>query len=188
MARRGPPSPTPPENIASYNPFPRRERSPVLRAWLALLLLCHYSLRYDNENDRALKTLLDGEADAMFVYADQAYTYSCADKDVQPAWDCDLWSEFGTKFAYIHTGMFETAFNGTTLTMSKRGSGLSKIVNPCIDKFITTKSYYDICVKHDFVDDCYANEFFPEGSDSTDPWELPTSEQTGDCSSGYCGC
>ena len=124
----------------------------------------------------------------MFVYADQAYTYSCADKDVQPAWDCDLWSGLGTKFAYIHTGMFETAFNGTTLTMSKRGSGLSKIVNPCIDKFITTKSYYDICVKHDIVDDCYANEFFPEGSASTAPWALPTSEQTGDCSSGYCGC
>jgi len=145
---------------------------------------------YVNENDRALKTLLNGEADAMFVYADHAHTYDCSkgEAGVRSTWDCEMWSGLGTKFAYVQTGLFETAFNGTTLTMSKKGSKLSTIVNPCIEKFLKTKSYYDICVKHGFVDTCYKNEFFPAGDEATAAWSLPTNEQTGGCSSGYCGC
>jgi len=146
---------------------------------------------YKNENDRALKTLLNGEADAMFVYADQAFVYNCErDDEVDTAeWACDLWNGFGTNFAYIQTGMFQTAFNGTTLTMSKHGSGLPAIVNPCIDKFLKTKEYYEICKKHEFVSQCYKNEFFPFSENPvTPPWSLPTSEQMNGCSSGYCGC
>ena len=38
----------------------------------------------------ALVTLLNGEADAMWVYADQAKNYQCSD-GVTANWDCDLW-------------------------------------------------------------------------------------------------
>jgi len=144
---------------------------------------------YENENDKALKTLLNGEADAMFVYADQFHTYDCNPAEVGDiTWDCDLWSGLGTKFAYIHTGLFDTAVNGTTLAMSKRGSKLSTILNPCIDKFLRTKDYYEICKKHDFVNECYANEHFPMADKfSRAEWELPTNQHTS-CSTGYCGC
>ena len=33
----------------------------------------------------------------------------------------------------------------------RQGSGLAKILDPCIDKFLETKAYYDACVKHSFV-------------------------------------
>jgi len=149
--------------------------------------------KYDNRNDQALQTLVNGEADAMWVYADQAYTYDCSRPDVdgiQAAWDCDLWTGLGTKWAYIHTGLFDTAINGTTLTMSKKGSKLAHVLNPCIEKFIQTESYYKVCKYHGFTEECYQNKYFPSEESTRDVnyWELPTNKQTGGCSSGYCGC
>ena len=38
----------------------------------------------------ALATLLNGDADAMWVYADQAKNYQCSE-GVTANWDCDLW-------------------------------------------------------------------------------------------------
>ena len=38
----------------------------------------------------ALVTLMNGDADAMWVYADQAKNYQCVD-GVTANWDCDLW-------------------------------------------------------------------------------------------------
>eukprot|EP00435_Cladocopium_sp_Y103_P075793 s11_g65.t1 len=128
----------------------------------------------------ALATLMNGDADAMWVYADQAKNYQCTD-GVTANWDCDLWAGFGTTFAYIQTGLFGHAMAGTTLAMSKKGSGLAEILNPCIDKFIVTKDYYDICVKHGFDDSCFPNEFFP-ATEATDlVWEKPTDELTTTC-------
>ena len=46
---------------------------------------------------------------------------------------------FGTTFAYVQTGILEHSYNGTTLTISKKGSGLADIVNPCIQSFMQTK-------------------------------------------------
>ena len=37
-------------------------------------------------------------------------------------------------FAYIHTGLNEWSVNGTTLAISKKGSGLAGVLNPCIEK------------------------------------------------------
>lgn len=37
-------------------------------------------------------------------------------------------------FAYIHTGLNEWSINGTTLAISKKGSGLADALNPCIEK------------------------------------------------------
>merc|ERR1712014_159119 len=131
-------------------------------------------------------------ADAMWVYADQAYNYDCSRPEldnVQSQWDCDLWSGLGTKFAYIHTGLHETSVNGTTLAMSKKGSGIAAILNPCIDAFLKTESYYNICVKHGLVSDCFKNSFFEStGASTTVPWNLDTNEQVNGCTSGYCGC
>ena len=75
-------------------------------------------------------------------------------------WNCDLWGRFGTEFAYIQTGMVEHAIDGTTLSISKKGSGLNEILNPCLDAFMETEEYYEICKDYGFEADCYPNEFF----------------------------
>lgn len=82
--------------------------------------------------------LLDSVVDAVWVYSDQAKNYQCANFVGTPSWNCDIWAKFGTDFAYLHTGIFEHAANGTTLTMSKKGSGIAELVNPCIQKFMKT--------------------------------------------------
>ena len=122
--------------------------------------------------------------------ADQAERFSCANTAEETPWDCDLWDGLGTEFAYIHTGHFEWYRNGTTLSIAKKGAGLADIVNPCIQSLMGTEFYYDLCEKYDFVDGCYANEFFPDDQQivETAIYDLPTNELPGDCSSGYCPC
>lgn len=93
----------------------------------------------DNPNDISLAMLLDKTVDAVWIYADMAYEYQCDDPTRVDEWNCDLWDGFGDKFAYIHTGMFEHAVNGTTLAMSKKASGLNEVLNPCLEKFMSTK-------------------------------------------------
>jgi hypothetical protein len=73
-----------------------------------------------------------------------------------------MWAKFGTDFAYLHTGIYEHARNGTTLTMSKKGSGIPDLVNPCIAKFMRTPMYKDLCEKHEVSHMCYQNDFFSE--------------------------
>jgi len=140
-------------------------------------------------NDAAMEYLMNGTADAMFVYADQAYNYRPNQPNVVPNWNTALWTGFGTQFAYIHTGMFAHSNNGTTLAISKLGSGLKDILNPCIDRFLQTRMYYDICVNHSLTADCFTNSHFPSAGPSTlSSWVQPTNTQTGDCSNGYCSC
>ncbi|CAK8990447.1 unnamed protein product [Durusdinium trenchii] len=140
-----------------------------------------------NANQDALTTLMNGDADAMWVYADQAKNYQCTD-GMTPNWDCTMWAGFGTTFAYIQTGLFGHAKGGTTLAMSKKGSGLASILNPCIALFKETKSYYDICVKHDMVASCFQNSHFPAGDNTTLVYETPTDQLTTTCAQGYCPC
>ena len=104
-----------------------------------------------------------------------------------------MWSRFGKDFAYVQTGLFEYIRNGTTLTMHKRGSGLSEIINPLIDRFLQTKEYFELCEKFDFTQTCYVNDFFPEeyqgGVDfEKSPYFAPTNDLPDqfNCSSGYC--
>ena len=150
-----------------------------------------------NENDRALKMVLNGEAHAAYIYSDQAYNYitACAEDAATAGVDCDLWNTLGQPggYAYIQTGMPEYAYGGTTLSMSKKGSGLSQILNPCIDALIETETYYDICVKWDMVDSCFQTEHFPDRRNrnrrlSEATYNLPTTTQTGGCADGYCDC
>merc|ERR1719343_778091 len=139
-----------------------------------------------NANDVSMVLLLNGEVDALWIYADQAYLYQCPG-DVSPDWNCSLWEGFGSKYAYVQTGMITYAVGGTTLTMSKKGSGIPDIVNPCIQKFKETKSYFDICQKHDLVGSCFPNSHFsyvPKPS----VWEIQAPQLNTTCSDGYCSC
>lgn len=65
---------------------------------------------------------------------------------------------------------------------------MADIVNPCLTSFMQTKKYYDICVKHDLVDKCNHNEFFPTEGENIHEYNKATSEHEGDCSNGYCPC
>merc|ERR1711988_146789 len=147
----------------------------------------NHTLLVADGNDAALSTLLDGDADAMFVYADQAYNYQCKD-DVEATWNCSLWEGFGTKYAYVQTGQFGYTINGTTLAMAKKGSGVAEKLNPCLAKFMETKEYHDICVKYDLTDSCYRNNFFTDSEMEKKEYNKPTDEHQSDCSNGYCMC
>ncbi len=141
-------------------------------------------------NDVAMQMLLSGEVDAMWVYADQAFNYQPT-PGIDASWNVTLWEGFGTKYAYIHTGMYDHAYNGTTLTMAPLGSGVASIVNPCIDQFLRTAEYERVCAKHSSLyHSCYQNAHFPAADDSSTPkpWELGTAQQPGPCSTGYCSC
>merc|ERR1719464_395090 len=145
-----------------------------------------------NNNEEALKMVMDGTVDAMYVDADQGYYYKkMCDEDPNQEWTCDLWSKFGEDFAYVQTGQFGYIVNGTTLAMAKKGSGVAEAVNPCLQRFMETKEYYDMCVKHGVVDICFPNSYFPE-SNETDheehPYFLETDEHTTGCEDGYCSC
>jgi len=140
-------------------------------------------------NDEALRMTLNGSADAMFVYADQAYNFKCKEGQDSSEWDCALWGGFGKTFAYVQTGQFGYVENGTTIAMAKLGSGVVNKINPCLQRFMASKAYYDICASYDKVDECYPNAFFPP------PEFIPkaeynkkTNEHPGPCSTGYCAC
>jgi hypothetical protein len=150
-----------------------------------------------NENDKALKMLMNGQAHAIYIYSDQAYNYmtACAEDEATAGVDCELWNMLGQPggYAYIHTGMPEYAYGGTTLSMSKKGAGLKQILDPCIDKLIETETYYDICAKWDMTDSCFQTEYFPDRRNrnrrlSDAIYNLPTTGQTDGCSDGYCSC
>merc|ERR1711988_1956804 len=87
-------------------------------------------------------------------------------------------------------GMFGHAYNGTTLAISKKGSGLNEILNPCLERYMQTQHYYEVCANHSsLLSSCYPNSYFPPSPPSPpSPWMLSTNLQTGDCSTGYCSC
>ena len=154
----------------------------------------------ETTNDAALALLLNGTVDLVYIYADQAshYKKECETGIVRPVsqggWDCTMWTQFGTTFGYIHTGLQEYMNGGTTLSMHKMGNGINDILNPLIEEFMKTEAYYDLCVKYDLVSSCFDNSFFPEGATDKDyeasPYFKPTDElpSSASCDSGYCHC
>merc|ERR1711904_426983 len=66
--------------------------------------------------------------------------------------------------------------------------GVPAKVNPCLARFMETKEYHDICVKYNFTETCYPNAFFAQADREQKLYDLPTNEQTDDCSNGYCPC
>ena len=121
--------------------------------------------------------------------ADQAATYKAAcDEDPNQVWDCSLWSRFGTDFAYVQTGIYDYMISGTTLAISKKGSGLKDTLDPCINAFIKTRHYKELCEKYDMVGSCFQNNYFDTDDSPTPPYSLPTNELTTTCEDGYCPC
>ena len=50
--------------------------------------------------------------------------------------------------------MFDHTVSGTTVSLHKKGSGLSEILNPCLDRYMQTSTYMDICRKYDLESAC----------------------------------
>jgi len=158
-------------------------------------------------NDKALLAVLDGKAHAMFVYGDQAANYHCKAGVKQEGWNCDLWNKFGTDFAYIQSGMFAWMHNGTTVAMSKKGSGLAPFLDKCLASFMKTKEFYEVCKtnhnNHSQINSCISNDFFKGDphfkpvtvagamtgeSIAKAPYMFATKEHKTGCSTGYCPC
>ena len=73
--------------------------------------------------------------------------------------------------------------------MHKIGSNLSEILDPCIDEYLESESYMQICEENEILDDCIPNSFFPE--QDLQPWDISTSklaENGFGCENGFCGC
>merc|ERR1712046_54682 len=92
---------------------------------------------------------------------------------------------FGTAFAYIQTGLDQWMINGTTLAMSKRGSGLASVLNPCIDVVVRTQEYLDLCKAYFEESQCIGGS-----SGGTVFYNTAADERTDSytCASGYCTC
>jgi len=152
----------------------------------------------ETPNDDALSKLLDGTVDAMWVSVSQSEFYKnagCISNDPNksspfPDWDCAKWAGFGTKFAFIQTGLFSHSHNGSTLAMSKKGSGLNEIINPCMERYMRTNEYYEVCAKYGLAGDCYPNSYFPEEyfTSTTSVWNINTQDLPTQCKDGYCAC
>lgn len=109
---------------------------------------------------------MGSDADAMWVYVDQGENYKNAGcivhdpvkRSTSLDWDCAKWAGFGKKFAFVQTGQLGHAINGTTLAVSKKGSSLNDIINPCMDRFMQTEEYYK--VRAQYVEGSSRNKMF----------------------------
>jgi hypothetical protein len=137
-------------------------------------------------NAAPMAMLKDGEVDAIWVYSDQANT--CTDALDTP--DCAGWEGFGTEYAYIHQGQAFAA-NGTTMAISKRGSGVAKLINPCIEKALATEKYEKLCKAMEVYETCIPNDFFTNVH-AVEFYNIPHAQQTTDqvktCADGFCPC
>jgi len=140
-------------------------------------------------NAAAMAKLKSGEADAMWVYSDQAF--HCQEALDTP--DCAGWEGLGTDYAYIHTGMVSTP-NGTTISISKRNAGVAALLDPCIQKAMETEAYKNLCGKLGLLSDCFPNSHFDMGSiPAKKHFDKPHSAKTAEekakrCADGYCSC
>lgn len=154
-------------------------------------------------NDKALLAVLNGLADAMWVYGDQAMNYHCAAGETKEGWNCNLWNKFGTDFAYVQSGMYAWMHNGTTVAISKKGSGVAAMLDTCLDSFMQTKEFLNTCKiehgspPHSQIKTCIPNEhffsdpYYKADNISEEPYMFPTKDMKDgghSCSTGYCHC
>jgi len=131
-------------------------------------------------NAAAISALLDGTIDALYIYADQIDNFIKAGSALAQG--------FGTKFAYIHQGLTGWSVNGTTLAISKRGSGLASVLNPCIEKVVQSQEYADVCEKYPTLN-CIPNAFSDTVTGQVH-YDAPMDGRADSftCSDGYCTC
>ena len=87
-------------------------------------------------------------------------------------------------------GLNGWSLNGTTLAISKRGSGLKDVLDPCIHTVSQTKNYTDMCESYWSPDTCIQNEF-SSGSGSTSyhyDQDMNARTDSYTCADGYCTC
>jgi hypothetical protein len=142
-------------------------------------------------NAAAMAKLKSKEADAIWVYSDQAA--ACTTEDALKTPDCANWAGLGTEYAYIHTGM-PFAINGTTMIMAKRGSGVAKLIDPCIKKALASPKYKALCIAMDKYEVCVppTGGFSDPVPDKPEYYNLMHSKKAADqvktCAKGYCPC
>lgn len=149
-------------------------------------------------NDDALLAVLEGKVDAMWIYGDQAANYQCSEGTDEDGWNCDLWKGFGTTFAYAQSGMYGWMHNGTTIAMSKKGSGVAQFLSTCFEKFRQTEEFYKVCKTnhqdHNQLNTCIPNEFFKKDPEYKPidvdhyPYMFGTTDHHKGCQVGYCTC
>lgn len=140
-------------------------------------------------NVAGVNALLAKEIDVLYMYADQFYNFAKSGTDEEKS----LATGLGKDFAFIHTGLNEWSYNGTTLTISKRGSGLADIVNPCIAKIVKTKEYAEMCESWWPPNVCIKNAYstIDPNAPAVQFYDVPMNERPSDgkkCADGYCSC
>jgi hypothetical protein len=140
----------------------------------------------EDGNEAAITALLNGTFDALYLYADQLNNFATTGSDAEKA----LAAGLGTEFAYIHTGLNGWSYNGTTLAISKRGSGLKDVLDPCIQKVVRTQQYTTMCESYWAPSTCIQNEFSTV-SGPTSYWYddlMNARTESRKCADGYCTC
>jgi len=146
-----------------------------------------YTMHAYSSEDAALSAVMAQTVDAAWIFADTAGDRNGCPAGSTDPYNCDLWrAGLGERFAYIHTGVTDIAYNGTTLAVAKKGAGIAPLINMCLERFQLTKTYWEVCTKYNMLDECYPNAFFdaPDGSAAANA----TKDLTSECSSGYCKC
>lgn len=140
--------------------------------------------------DAAVRALLRGEVDALFMYSSTLSDRRDCDG---PACDASLYdaSLLGSRYAWIHTGLVEYAANGTTLAFgSDEDSTAIELLNPCIQATMASPAYARLCAKYRDLG-FESIKCFGDG-DSSSPEEMPNAHRIAagfdDCQKGYCGC
>jgi len=150
-------------------------------------------------NAAALTALKNKSIDGLYIYADQAEQFINSASTTEA--DKEAIEGLGTEFAYIHLGLSGWSYNGTTLAISKRGSGLAAVLNPCIATVSQTKEYTKVCEKYFSPSQCIQNQFSSQGlprpgasGQTTGPgrmfYDEPDNARTDSykCANGYCTC
>jgi len=98
--------------------------------------------------DAAMSALVNGEADALYMY-----DHMVEDRQGCTHVGCNatLWNGLGTQYAWIHTGILNYQVNGTTLSMTKKGSPLNAAINPCIRQAMRSRFYPELCVRASII-------------------------------------
>jgi hypothetical protein len=139
-------------------------------------------LTVSDGNGPAIAALLDGTFDALYLYADQMQQFLDSGDP--------LANGFGTSFAYIQTGLDNWSINGTTLAISKRGSGLKEVLNPCIQQVSQTQAYTTLCERYFNPSSCIQNAYSSAGGPSSYFYDARMNARTDTytCADGYCTC